>query len=108
MVVGIDVQNDGLNALTLLQYLRRMFDAPGRNVGNVDKAVDSFFDFYECAEVGQVAYTAGDHGTDRVALGESAPRIGFSLLQTEGNAAIIQIDIQNDSFNILSQLKHLC
>src|SRR5215471_4531661 len=84
-----------------------MFDAAGRNVRDMDEPVDPLFNLDECAEVRQVSDTAADYGTDRVALGESAPGIRFGLLQTERNAAVVQIEVQNDSFDILSQLKHL-
>ena len=77
MIVRIDVQDHGFHALALLQNFGRMFDAARRNIGNVDKPIDSLFDFDERAEVGQIANTAGNHGTDGVTFRQSRPWIGL-------------------------------
>src|SRR5437899_6487924 len=81
MVVAIDVQDNCIDALTLLQYLRGMLDPPGRDIGDVHKPVNSLFEFNEGAEVGQIADTATDNRPDGVPLRQGAPGIRFGLLE---------------------------
>src|SRR5436190_4448043 len=50
MVIGVNVEDDRLDALTLFQDFRRMLDSPRRNIRNVNQTIDSFFDLDECAE----------------------------------------------------------
>ena len=103
MVVGVDIQNHGFHPLALLQHFGRMFDAARRDVGNVNKTIDSFFDFDKRAEIRQISHAAGDHGADRVSLCQRAPGIGLRLLETERDAAIVHVDIEDDGFDILCQ-----
>ncbi len=107
MVVRVDIQNHGFDALAFLQHFGRMFDAPRRDIGNMDKPVDSLFDFDKRAEIRQISHTAGDHGTDRVTLRQRAPRIGFGLLETERYAAVVHVNVENKRLDILSQLEKL-
>ena len=58
MIFRIDIQNHGFDFLALLQNFGRMFDAARRNIGNMDKPIDSLFDFDKRAEIGQIANTA--------------------------------------------------
>ena len=48
----VDIQNNGLNNLTLFHQLRWVFDVGGpRHVRDVDEAVDAFFNFNERTEI---------------------------------------------------------
>src|SRR5438128_7220095 len=84
-----------------------MFDAPWGDIRDMDEPINSLFNLYESAEVCEVANAAADDGADRVSLGQSAPWIGLGLFETKGDAPAVQIEVENDGFNILSQLKHL-
>src|SRR4029453_12345838 len=101
VVLRIDVQNDGLNFLTLLQNLRGMLDPARRYIRNVNQTIDTLLDFDERSKVRQVPNAAGDNGIDRVAFSESGPGIGFGLLEAKRNSTILEIDIQHDGFDIL-------
>src|SRR5207249_2518803 len=107
MVVAIDIQDHGFDAFSFFQYLRRMLDSPRRNVGNVDKPIDSLFDFNESAKVGEIPNSAADHRSDRVTLSQGAPWIGLGLFESQRNPAILEVDVQDDGFDILSDMKHL-
>ena len=58
-VLAVDARDNRVDLLTFLQHLARMLDAARpRNVGNVNQAVDSIFNFDKGAEVRQVPHAA--------------------------------------------------
>ena len=59
LVLGVDLEDDGLDLVALVQHLAGMLDplGPGQ-VGDVHQAVDPFLDLDERAEVGDVAHRA--------------------------------------------------
>src|SRR6202044_623670 len=68
-VAGIDVEQHGLDLVTLLEQLRRVLHALGpAPVPDVDQAVNALFDLHEDAEVGDVANVALHDGARRVLL----------------------------------------
>src|SRR5579864_2589013 len=98
----IDVQNYGLNQLTLLHQFGRMLDAfrPGQ-IRDVHQSIDAFLDFYESAEIGQLAHAALHHRADRVAFRHRGPRIGLELLDAQRHTPFFGLYIQHDRFNLV-------
>ena len=59
-VVFVDFQDNDFDVGTDLREFGRMFHLLGpAQVGDVDQAVDTLFDLYEYAEVGEVAHFGG-------------------------------------------------
>ena len=62
-ILRFNAENNSLDLFALLDDFRRVLDALGpAQVGDVDEAVDSVFNFDEGAEVGEVADAALDDG----------------------------------------------
>src|SRR6516162_7590130 len=73
----------------------------------MNEPVNSLFDFDKGSEIGQIANAAADDRSDCVPLRQGTPRIRFGLLESQGNAPVIEIDIENDGLNVLPHLKNL-
>ena len=106
MIVGVDIHDHRLDALSLLQHFRRMLDPPRRDVGHVHEPVNALLDFDKGAEVREVANAAGDHGADGIAFRQRRPRIRFRLFEAQRYAAIVHVDIENECFDVLTKHKH--
>jgi hypothetical protein len=71
------------------------------------EAIDPFLDFNKSAEVGEIADSACDHRSDRVTLRQRGPRIRLGLLHSQRNPPVLHVHIEHNSFDVLSDLKHL-
>src|SRR5262245_60540786 len=107
MVVTVDVQNHSFDALALLQNFRRVLDAARRDVRHMNEPVDSLFNFNERAEIREISNAAGDNRTYRVTFGQRRPWIRLGLLESERNPPVFHIDIENDGFHFLIDVKKL-
>src|SRR5262245_60796774 len=68
----------------------------------MDHAVDVAFEADEQAELGRILDLALNSGTDRMLLGEIGPRISLGLLETERNAALFFVDLENLDVDFLA------
>ena len=75
---------------------------PG-NVGDVDHAVDAFFEFDEGAVGGEVADLAFDLVADQVADFDLVPRVGLELADAEGDLLLLLVDAEHDGFDFLAE-----
>ena len=65
----VDLQHLGLDRVALFVDLGGSLDSPGPgNIADVNQAVESFLDFQERAEFGEVADFSADHRADRIFL----------------------------------------
>ena len=78
-----------------------------RHVGDVDHAVNAFFQFDERAVAGEVADLALDLGADGIFRRGVVPRIGFQLADAEGNFLLLAVDAEHDRFDFLVLLEHV-
>ncbi len=107
-MIFVNVQDNGLHFLTLLINLRRMFDSLGPgNIGNMHQTVDTFIDTDKNTEVGNVFYSAFNGGTDRIFLPDDIPRIGFDLLESQGDALVGGVDVKNHALGRITYLYNL-
>ena len=80
----IDVEHHRPDGFALLQHFAGMADLLGpRQIGNMQQAVDAFFDLDERAVVGDVADFALDDRAGRILLGHALPRILLDLLHAQ-------------------------
>ena len=72
----------------------------------MDKTFDALFDLNECAVGHDVDDSAFDGGTDRVLGFDFVPRILGLLLETEGDALLVVVDVEDHHFDFLSEFEH--
>src|SRR5438067_678793 len=99
----IDAEDDGLHFLALLEDFGGVADLfrPGE-VGDVEEAVDAFFDLDEGAVVGDVADLAGDERSGRVFFGDALPGVFLDLLHAEGDLLLLFVDLQDFDLDLLA------
>lgn len=105
LVLFVDVGDDGFDFLAFFKHFRGMFDALNpRDIGDVDEAVDAFFDTDKDAEVGDIADLADDLATEGIFLFELAPRVGFDLFHAEADTTVVDVDIEDNSIDGLADV----
>src|SRR5690606_19446514 len=108
LAFGVDLQDFGLDFVTLLEQVARMTDALGpADVRDVDQAVDAVLDADEDAEIGDVANLAADYVADLVFFFDDVPRIWLDLLHAEADAAVLQVESKDDDFDLVTHLHDL-
>ena len=100
LVLGIDVQNDDVDGITLLHDLRRMLHAlRPAHIRNVNEPVDSRLYFNKGAEAGQIADFSIDASSNGILQRQHHPWILLGLLHTERDLLLIRIDLEHDGFD---------
>jgi hypothetical protein len=93
----VDAEHGGFDFLALLEHFGRMVDlACPTEVGDVDHAVDAFFQFHKGTVSGEVADRAGDLSAHWVADVDVIPRIGVELADAEADLALVFVDAKDD------------
>src|SRR6185312_9599646 len=96
LLLLVDAEDDGPNRLALLEDFRRVADLLGpRQVADVQKPVDAFFDLDERAVVGDVADLALDDRARRILLGHALPGVLLDLLHAERDFLLVLVDLQH-------------
>ena len=107
LLVAIDAEDDGFDFLAERENVGRARDALGPGeFGDVDEAFDAFLDFDERAVRHEVDDLAFDFLTDREALFDVVPRIGLHLLEAEGDALLLLVDVEDLDVDVLADLEH--
>ena len=78
-----------------------------REFGDVDEAFDAFFDFDERAVRHEVRDLAFDLRTDRETAFGLFPRILLGLLEAEGDALLLLVDVEDEHVEFLADFDHL-
>lgn len=101
----VDRQDDGFQLVALLEATYGFFAdfVPG-DVGQVDQAVDAAVQTDEDTEVGDRLDGTGDTVTLVELAGEVFPRVGFALLDTQGDTTTLFVDVQNLNFHFVANL----
>src|SRR5690606_26197866 len=83
LLLLIDAEDDCLDHIADVQHLGRIANLLGpAHFGDVDQALDSFFELDEGAVIGEAHDLALDASADREALMDREPRIRLELLHT--------------------------
>ena len=99
----VDLEHFRLDIVALLQHFGRMVDLlRPRQVGDVDHAIDAFFELNKRAVSGEVADLALDAGAGRVLARDDFPRIGIELADAEGNLLVFLADAEHNGFDFLA------
>src|SRR5947209_20251931 len=81
------------------------FFAPVK-VRNVNQAVNPFFNSDKDPEISDIAHRPFDDATHRILFFGRLPRIGHDLFETEGDAAMTGVNVENNDFDRLADLKY--
>src|SRR6266576_7252913 len=76
-------------------------------VADVDQAVDTVFDFDECAEIRKVAYPAFHLRTDREFFVQAVPWVRGELPHTERNAPFRGVHVEHDALDLVADIDQL-
>src|ERR1039457_2390338 len=102
LVGAVHFEHVGFHFVALFEHFGRMIDlARPRHVGDVNHAVNAFFEFHKRAVAGEVADLAFDLGADGVFAFGVVPRIAFQLADAEGNFLLVAVDAEDDGFDFL-------
>lgn len=105
---GVDSENNGFELIALLVLADSFFARfVPREVGEVNKAVDSAWEADEDAEVGDGLDLAGNLVALLVGLSELFPRVDLALLHAEADAAAFFVDFENHDFDFIAELNNL-
>ena len=107
-LVRVDVQNNGVDFVTLVEHLGRVLDLAGpRNVLQVHQAVDALLDAHEDPETGDRPHGALHLGAHGVLFLQQVPRVDFSLLEPQGDALVAGIHLQHNGFHFVARVEQL-
>ena len=68
----------------------------------MDKTINTFFEFNEYAEVGEVAHFGSVLRTNCIFLLDVFPRIVFELFDTEAHLALFAVECEDNGFNFVA------
>ena len=107
-VFFVDFENNNFDFRADLCEFRWVFDffSPAK-IRNVDKTVDTFFDFYEYTEVSEVAYASIVFCASSVFSIDVFPWISFKLFDTERHFAFVAVESKDNSFYVVAYFEEV-
>ena len=103
--VVVDFDHASFDFVIDIQHVLDLFDVVFGELGDVNEAVDLVGKFNKSTESGDLGDFALDNIADLVELFDVFPGVIFQLLQTEADALLIGIDVQNDSFDFVANVQ---
>ena len=103
----LQLTNLDLNLVAHVGDLRRLIDVLVGHLGDVHQALDALAQVAESAERDKLGHSALDDSADGVLLDQCAPRILGGLLETQGDALAVEIDVENLDLDLLADLDNL-
>src|SRR5574337_512529 len=101
--VLVDLENHHFDFITQLDDLGGVDVLVGPvHLGNVHQALDTLLDFHEGAVIGDVGHLAEQAGALRVAAGDADPRIFAQLLEAQGDAVLLLVELEHLGFNLVT------
>ena len=103
--VGIDVEHHALDDVADVDQLRRMLHAlRPRHLADVDQAFDALLQFDERAVVGHADDASGNVRALGITMLGIEPRIGRELLESERDALLLFVVLQNLDLNLIADV----
>lgn len=99
---GINADDFGFVRLADLDDLQRIFDVIAAELADVDEAFYAVFDAGESAEFSNFRNFAIDDRPRGITIGEGFPGIVCKLFNTEAEAFVGDIDIEDDGFDFVA------
>ena len=104
---AVDARDNRVNFLISFQNISRMLDfLRPRNIRNVDKPVNSVFDFDKRAEIGNVANLTVNPVADVITVADRIPGIRLKLFHSETDAVVFRVDSEHLNFDFFTRMKH--
>ena len=95
-VVGVDGEDEGVDLVAGFDQLGGVLHALGPgHLGDVDEAFDALLELDEGTVVGDGEDAAADLCADGVTLGGVEPGVGRELLEAEGDALLILVELED-------------
>src|ERR1017187_9604481 len=106
-LAGFDFEHDGFHLVAHLDHFAGMLHAaaPG-HFGDVDEAFDAGFEFDESAVIGNADDTADDTRGTGVALVDAFPGVGNELLQSERDAFLFFVELEDLDGDFVTGVDH--
>src|ERR1017187_2201891 len=104
----VDVENHDLDLLADVHHFRRIHVLVGPiHFRDVHQAFHAFLYFHEAAVVGDVGHLAEQARVGGIPPCDVLPRIGAQLLQSQGDALTLAIELENAHVDLFTDLDHL-
>ena len=108
LVGFVDAEDLGVDGIAFFDDFRGVSGFAGpRHIGDVNHAIDAFFQFDEGAIGGGIADNPFDGATDGVAQVDLFPWIGFEMADGEGEFLLFLADADDDGFDLLAVLNDI-
>lgn len=104
--VAVDLDDAGFDFLAEGEFVFDLLNAILADLGDVNQTVDLVGELDESAERGDLGDLAGNDVADLVEIVDVRPGILFDLLETEGDALLLRIDVENDGFDFIADFEH--
>ncbi len=73
----------------------------------MNKPVYTFLNAYEQTELSDILYCSLNHRTNRIAILNQIPRVGFYLLQPQGYPLSLGVNLEYNCLDIISHINYL-
>ncbi len=104
----INVEDLDIHILALLDHIARMAHLlRPRQIADVHQSVDTWLNFDEDAEVGDVAHRTREYCTRRITIADAIPWVGLQLLHTEGDLLVFLVNVEDLDLHQLAERDHL-
>src|SRR5687768_16155353 len=104
MVNGIDLEHLQLDRLSLLHRVARLVDVRNAELRHGDESLDVAAQVHDDALVHQPHHAPAQFGPDGVRLADAQPRIFLRLLQAEGDALVLGVDVEDQHRHLVTLL----
>ena len=95
-------QHLAFELLVFFQHFIGMADlARPRHIGNVQQAINAFFQFNKCSIIRKVAYLSIDNAVSRITVRNFVPWVLGGLLHPQGELLPFLVNGQNDDINFV-------
>src|SRR6266481_5757863 len=101
-------QDDAIHLVANVDQLRRMFHPlrPG-HFAHVDQTFNALLEFYKCAVIGDADDASVDVRAHGIAVLSIQPRIGRELFESQRNALLVFVILQNLYLNLVADVNQI-
>src|SRR5205823_5080895 len=103
-LVRVHVDDLHVQLVAFLHHVAGVLHALVAKLADVHEALDSGLDLHEGAEVGHLGDLALHAAADRVLRGQLRPWIRMELLDAEGEALVLDVDVQHHRLDLVALL----
>src|SRR3954447_17383531 len=105
--LGVDLEDLDLDLVARRDDLARVLDVVAGQLGDVHQALDAVEDLDEGAEGDDLGDLALELVADVVGVDDPLPRVLLGLLEAQGDALAVAVDVEHLDLDLLADLEHL-